>query len=261
MATLNRIGWGLWGLGVLGAWGGMAAALWDGGLQHPYGLASILPLDVLVSPAALVGVSALCVLCCVLFVAGWKRQRLATAWASVLLLYSHLELSVYPDNRNDGHGDILPGATLIFWVLFAWSTRGDRSERERAGLQAACGVVGAVYLWAAVSKLAASGPLWALKANLPLLIAERSLTGPEWVRAFREAVATSPALCIAMGTGALLIELCGPLFLWPRFRPAVALLLICMHAGVGVLMGYFYVEWWITLIGLTLITRVRTARS
>ena len=64
-----------------------------------------------------------------------------------------------------------------------------------------------------------------------------------------------------MATAALLVELSGPLFLWPRFRPWFALAAISMHMGVGLMMGYAYVEWWLTLLGLALLSRPTAARS
>ncbi len=241
-----RRGWVLLVLALLLGWGGTAATLSMRGLAHPMGLAA--HLGFLTTPAAVGGITLGMVLAGVLVITDRQRWRVAALWSAGLVLLGLLELSVYPDHRNDGHGDILPGAALLAWVIGA--RRGD----ARAGVDAACGAAAAAYLWAGVSKLQAGGLLWGHDGSLSLLIAERAVIGPAALRGLREAVAHSPALSAGMASAALLIELCGPLFLWPRLRRGFALAAVALHVGVAALMGYVYVEWCLTLLALVRLT-------
>ncbi len=134
------------------------------------------------------------------------------------------------------HGKILPAAVALALSL--------------SGVEAACGVVAATYVLAGVAKLTGAGVDFLHPDYLGTLLLERSFHQPEWLSTFRLAVAQSPLACSTMATFTLLAELGALLFLLPRYRLRVCLVLVAMHAGIYLTMGYIYVSWVAVLLGL-----------
>ena len=173
--------------------------------------------------------------------AGWAIVALfGVAWL--------IERASAESHQGVRHGSLLPVSALI-GALAAPRLTGRRSAELTQ--EAAWGAVAAIYTLAGLSKLFGSGLGWFAPSNLGLLILERAADAPAPLVGLRLAVAGSPALCVALATGALLAELGGALLLWPRARPFVALALVFTHVGIAALMGYVYASWAIVLIALT----------
>jgi hypothetical protein len=153
----------------------------------------------------------------------------------------------------EGHQGVRHGSLLPVSALIALLAAPHLTPRRSAALgqQAAWGAVAAVYTLAGLSKVLGSGLGWFSSSNLGLLILERAADAPEPLTSLRLAVAGSPALCVALATGALLAELGGVLLLWPKARPFVALALVFTHLGIAALMGYVYASWAVVLLALT----------
>jgi hypothetical protein len=135
----------------------------------------------------------------------------------------------------------LPGATLLAW----WIARRMRND----GVEAACGVVGACYALAAMSKVYTSGFAWASAGNIALQIATQAWLAPEPLRALRLAVASLPELCSFVGIATLFIEGGAILFVLPRARLPMAALIVAMHLGISALMGLHHYDWMFTALG------------
>lgn len=161
------------------------------------------------------------------------------------------------------HGKFLPtGVILAFWVVaLRGGPRAGRgaaaiasplptSSRGGEAIEAGCGVAAAIYLLAALAKVIGAGPRWFDPSYLGLLVLERSFGAPGPLEALRTALAGSAPACLALATGALLIEAGGVLLLWPRWRRPMAVLLVSLHLGIALAMGYVYVTWMVTVLGL-----------
>jgi hypothetical protein len=154
---------------------------------------------------------------------------------------------------------MLPGAALLAsWV--ARRTTSNIQERDRRGVEAACGIVGACYAVAVSSKLWTSGFGWASAGNIGMQIATEAYLAPEPLRSLRLAAAASPALCATVGTATLFIEGGTLLFVLPAARVPMCVLLVGMHLGISVLMGLHHYDWMFTAVGWALISSARQRR-
>jgi hypothetical protein len=145
------------------------------------------------------------------------------------------------------HGKLLPAAVLVAWIV-ALGRGGP--DRVRRAIEAACGVTAATYTLAALAKIGGAGAGWFDPNYLGLLVLERAVGAPAPLAALRLAVAQRPAACLALATGALLIEGAGVLFVWPPARRPVALALVALHVGIAACMGYVYATWALVVLAL-----------
>lgn len=136
-------------------------------------------------------------------------------------------------------------ACLLGWLI-------GRFAGEAAAWQAACGVMAGIYTLAGLSKLAETGWEWVRPQNHALLIAERSFGAPRPLRALRLAAARSPAVCRFVGLAGLIAELACAFYVFPEARMAVTVLVLGLHAGIVLLLGYVEPEWWLLMLGLSL---------
>ena len=127
--------------------------------------------------------------------------------------------------------------------------RGAR-DPHATGLEAMCGVAGAMYMIACWSKLQGSGLAWASATNLSTHITIHAYGGEPWLRPLRLAVADVPLLTGTFGVLTLLLEGGGFLFAVPRLRPFLAVGLVGLHAGIGLFMGLHHYDWMLTALAL-----------
>lgn len=189
-----------------------------------------------------------------------QTVRRPSPWAPLLLFgllaaYAGLEEGSAPRGlAGAGHGRVLAGASLL--ALGAGRLRAHRApDDDRAALELACGVVAALYVLAAVAKLRAGGLAWPWRANLPMLVYERSLVVDEPLASVRAWIAHHPSWCVAGGVAVLAAELSAAAFVLPRARFAVAGVLTAMHLSLGICVGYAYLDWVAGVWGLALWTR------
>ena len=180
----------------------------------------------------------------VAFVLG-KRPRLTGTLALVMLcVCAELEAAQLAGGAGVHHGKYLPMVVLLAWLV----SHGDAHPQRGHG--AACGVAGACYTLAGLSKLQAAGWSWGQDGSLALLIAERSVDAPATLQWIRGLLYQSPLLCAALASGTLLVELAGPLLILPAARRPYALILCALHVGIWVSLGFGYVLWVMVLLGL-----------
>jgi len=187
---------------------------------------------------------ALLALAALLFASGWPRLGGSAALA-LILLARRRQFAAWPAGTVERLGAYDPAAAALLGHLVVWMLApADRAET--LAWEAGSGVVAATYGLAALAKLREMGLGWADPRAHALLLIERS--GPGVIGALRAGVAHRPALIGALARLALLVELCGLLFVWPEARPAVALALLGLHAGFALLYGYWHPEWALVLL-------------
>lgn len=243
-------------LGAVVTWGGIA--LFTAEVHHAGnrdGLASWLPVDLLYGPGpAVVGG-----LAWVGLVAIAARQR-SNVWAPLVAFllvgaFATAQNAAWPDGEVVQHGKLLPATVLLLMAAARWRFRGDEARATETWVDLAAGAAGALYFWSAVSKLWASGIWWAWNSNLPLLVLERSygMYGGGLLQPLRAVAASHTALAVT-ALVVLIWEAAGALLVFPALRMRLAAGFTVMHLCIGVLMGYWYVEWWLNLWAIALLT-------
>lgn len=155
-------------------------------------------------------------------------------------------------------GKYVPAAAcLTGWLCasaLAMAAGWEAARADAAGWEAAAGVMAATYTLAALSKLRLTGWRWMAAPNQALLIAERAYSGPLWVRRARRAVSRSPRACRLVGVFGLAAELLFALFVFPELRVPLTVVVVALHFGIGVLLGYIELEWVMVMVGITVVT-------
>ena len=168
------------------------------------------------------------------------------------------EIAAWPGDIVVRLGKYAPSAACLLGWLVAYGVARGRgaslSHAEKWGFEAAAGVLASVYVLAGIAKLRESGWGWVRARQHALLIAERAYTGPGWVRGVRLWVARSRGLCALVGLAGLFIELGAVAYLWPDARPMVAVLVIGLHGGFKLLLGYSEPELIFLWVALTAVT-------
>ncbi|MCB9664978.1 MAG: hypothetical protein H6732_12760 [Alphaproteobacteria bacterium] len=88
-------------------------------------------------------------------------------------------------------------------------------------------------------------------------MAERLSGAPALVRPALEVLTRSPDLGAVLLGIALVVELGGAVFWWPRGRLPWAVAVTLMHAGIGLALGYVYAEWVLAIWALVVWTRLK----
>ncbi len=198
-----------------------------------------MPLEWLLAPGVAFGAVGLLALLAVL---GWAR---VTRWAyPAAVVVLHVLYATRHSLGKTSHGSHLVGLTLLAFAVAVVFFR-DESVRRRVGVGMALFFVGLSYLWAAVSKLVASGGDWSDGRHLVLWIAEKqvdllSRTGGDGLNVLQEMVLAAPWLGTVLLTVGVVSELCGPLIWWRQTRMWAAFLLIGMHIGILLTMNIFF---------------------
>lgn len=252
------------GLSLLATWGSLARSFGRAGLAYPHGLSALVDLSALSSGPAGWALGGLFVAATGAFVWGWRPVRAALALVALLALAAHLQSAQWaPDSHQANRAVVLPGAGLVAYALGSLlaARRGkSAAEAEAVGLDAACGVAAACYGIAGANKLLGSGFDWASEANLSMHMMVHSFGSAPGLGPLRQAVATTPWIASAAGTGTLLIECGFVLFVVPRLRRPLALAAVAMHLGIGVAMGLHHYDWMFFVLGLGLLSGPPEAR-
>jgi len=187
----------------------------------------------------------------------WRWYKNPLDYLGIFLLVFPISVWAWLDAfytyNGEHHGKILPMTVMIAMGLGGWLARWQGANPEaqaQMGQEAACGMVAATYSLAALAKLWGSGGQWFLPDALGMLILERSVGAPAGLAELRLMVASHPTVCSFFAVGSIFIEAAGILFLWAPARRPLAFLLLALHTGIAVLMGYVYLEWVCVVIGL-----------
>ena len=243
MGALTVTARGAIGLSLLASWVEPVAAVYRHGVPYPRGLVAWLG-TWSATPIPLLAASAVYLLGVVLLL-GNHRPRVGALLAFLMLAWaSHLQRCGW-EIGGITHGKLMGAGVLAAWVI---------GGRQR-GWEYGAAVIAACYTSAALSKLAAHGLAWGDGGSLALLIAERGMMVGAPLAEIREAASGRPWLCATLGRGALVIEAAGLAFLMPRWRLGYAAAVAAMHLGIGLLMGYWYLEWVALVGGIAVLTR------
>lgn len=239
-------------LAFLLAWAGPTVTL-RGALLHPEAAPLGLPITAVAAPAAWVPLSLVYAGAVVAWLLG-RRAGLAGAFAALLLGFAaHAQRTQLPDGLPLPHGITLPGAALVTYTVATLLRRRDDEAWE-----AVCGAVGACYTLAAASKLLAAGLAWAQGDHIALLLVERAAGAPGPLAALRTWSAGEPWLCTSIATATLILEGAGFLLVWPALRRPLAAILVVLHVGIFVWLGYFAVAWIPVLLAMIVWPRGRS---
>lgn len=245
-------------LSVLLAFGGiLQVTMFVEHAQNHHAWAEWLPVALLYGvPSAALGTVAL------LFATVLTVRRPDNAWAPLLaftlmLSFSAAQTASWPYEVEVQHGQVLPTAALLLITIARYRHPTDPVRSEAEWVEATAGAAAALYCWSALSKLWGSGLSWAWNLNLPLLMLERAYGSsngePSWV--FQQ-LSESPNLMVALASATWIMEGLGFLLLFPAWRARTAVLYTFMHLSIGLLMGYWYFEWWLILWALAWLTPV-----
>lgn len=167
---------------------------------------------------------------------------------SLTLFLSFVEEAFHPTTEDISQGKSMPFAAWMAYVIGSQLIKptAARPDAERNGRELAMGIVASGYMMAALSKLHMDGLSWFDGRSMALMIMERAEEYPGPIQWLRETVSQSPSFCTASMGLALVIEGLGFLYLLPKWRVRYAMATIFMHCSIGLLLGYFHVDWWAT---------------
>jgi hypothetical protein len=154
---------------------------------------------------------------------------------------------------SPARNSFVPGAALLAWVAGqAWVVElarssgrpaPDRQARQRAGEAGVLGVIAAIYVGSAISKLSAAGLGWADGQQVRALILWQDSPFPgAFTDMLRDRVVQSGAMSRALSVATLVVE--GGAFLLlarPSIRLLWSVLILGLHVGIIVLCGMLYV--------------------
>lgn len=225
-------------------------------IRNPWGLTRVLDLQPLLGTTSVLVVTAVLAWCAIQFARKGGSTLHAGLIFLILFLYARVEEALDPGVENVMHGKFLPGGAMIAWFIGAtWGRSRDPDGGVRRGLEMACGVAAALYLWAGLIKIVNSGFGWVHSVNLPLLVLERAYMTGGVRGALRVWFAEQTLLLDVFSGIVVLIECGGLLMLLPRWRMSFAMAATIMHLSIGTLMGYYYVEWQVANFGLAIWSR------
>ncbi len=214
-------------------------------LPFPTGLARVFNLALLTNPTVVWLSIALVTVSLVAWTfERWTAGSTLVAFA-LTVCFAHAEGSLLANAQSVTHGKMMPFAVLVAYEL----GRVAMPLRPHvAGIEAASGVVAGSYFLGGLAKLRAGGLSWVDGPALSLMAAERAegsvLAGLRW------AVASAPVVAGVMLALSLALELGALLFLWPRHRLIVAVLLLGMHLSIGLILSYFHFDWALTTVAV-----------
>ncbi len=164
----------------------------------------------------------------------------------LLLAAQRVEMAQWPDGVIVDLGRYMPtAAALTAWLVVTLLVGEGASPevRDAAAWEAACGVVGAAYFLAGVTKVHEAGWRWVRWSNVGLLLIERSTTGSRWQRRLRRWLSGRRGLVVAGATFALAAELAAPCFWIPECRLAFVVAATGLQASIWFVLGYAQPEW------------------
>lgn len=237
-------------VGLLFAWASLARVQRVEGVPHaPAALQWLGPLTHPVAAAAVTVVFALLL--------GWfvvrGGQATMVALAALLAAGAAVQGWQWPGDEGANGAVMLPGAALVAMAVARGMVPPER--RDRAGIDAAAGLVAACYLLAGVAKLGGSGWAWTSQANLGVHILAQGYGGLGELEPLRTWVAGSPVVCRALGVGTLVIELGAVAFLRPGLRAVWAIGALFLHVGISLLMGLHHYDWLFTVLAVAVGSR------
>ena len=235
------------------AWFDVSGVAYVRGIPYPHDLSSLIDLSWATGPLAFAVLTAFYAAALARFIAA-RDVRAATAAFALLALTAHIHEAQWPGSAGVRNGLGLPGGGLAAYLLAdrACVLFGRADQRERWSREAACGVAAAAYTLAAASKLIYGGPAWAGGANIAMYIASQAYMRSAALLPLRLWFPRHLALCGAFGVGTLIIEGSGLVFLWPRARPAYAVLACGLHLGIWLIMGLVHFDFLLMVVGLAL---------
>jgi hypothetical protein len=186
-------------------------------------------------------------------------QRIRPEWvagAILLVLFGirRLEIVQWHDDIVVRLGKYVPSAAcLLGWLVTSVLLQSTGKPREVAhalGWQAACGVYAGAHVLAAIAKVRQSGLVWVHPRYQALLVAERAFAGPKLIRSIRLGVARSKRASAVVGTMGFASECLAGLFVIPDARLVVIALVLLLHLGFMVLLGYFELEWIVVMLAV-----------
>lgn len=192
----------------------------------------------------------------VLFVLDIARVWVGIALFVAMLAIRRAEIVQWKGDIVVRLGKYVPtAACLLAWLVAqpALLFAGYAEEEARVlGWDAACGVMAGAYVLAGIAKLRESGVQWAESKYQALLVAERAFAGPAIVRSTRLAVARSRFASRIVGIAGLATEFLAIGLVVPVLRPIVVALVLVLHAGFVVLLGYAEYEWVVVIVSIVL---------
>ena len=184
---------------------------------------------------------------------GFSRCKTGWCYLAALVLLDVLGVCRY-SSGNMPHPTNIAGMTLLAIAvafLVFWKTE----ERIRYAYGLTCFFAGLGYTLSAACKWRSSGLAWIDGRNLWLWMIrwEHDLfakSGQFRISAIQEMVLEQEWLATCILASGLAIESVAILICVPRFRPFIAGALICMHAGIGIVMKIFF---WQNILILTMV--------
>lgn len=219
-------------------------------LPFPKGLTAWINLAPLTQPVARNSINALVGVLLVLWALRKGEVLIPVFVVALTFFLSFIEEAFHATTADVSQGKSMPFAAWIAYVIgskFVRPTAGY-PDPERNGREMAAGTVAAGYTMAALSKLARDGAGWLDGRSMALMIAERADEWPDPIHSIRVFFTHHPELCAAGMGLALVVELAGLAYMKREWRYMYAFATFLMHSGIRLLLGYFHMDWWSTMV-------------
>lgn len=153
-------------------------------------------------------------------------------------------------------GRYVPAGTAVAFHLLgrALAPTSDPLLADQFGWEAGCGALAATMGLNGVTKFTMGGTTWFTTTGLNLMLAERTVFGPPWLRRLRWWLASQPKATVALGMLGIVFEIAGLLFAVPALRLWVTAAVIATVLGIEVLLGYFEPEWTLIYPALAMVS-------
>lgn len=220
------------------------------------------------SPPVLVAVSAVVFAGLLSFALGRRPVLAGLLSLGAMALVAQWSMELF---GSSSHNAYFTAGMLLGWiggVLYARALAveaaappPDRAFEDELGEAGAVGIVAALYVGSAVTKLQHSGLAWAHADTLQsLILSQQGLADVAWVHAYRDYLVAHPSVTAVFSAATLVIE--GGAFMMlvgRRWRVAWSLLIFGLHANIIVLCTMPYIEpmVFVLLAGLPWPTRLR----
>jgi hypothetical protein len=227
----------------------------SGRIPFPSGIARVVDLGWVATEAGKLGLGAVVVLGAALFAfTSWEILGAALIFVGMGIATT-VGASMVPDATGFSHSGMLTAVTLAAYVVGFLSHRDlPLAERRRAAWEMTTAGVAACYMLAAISKLRSHGLAWGDGGSMAMLVEERRYYAVSVVSDLRGLLATHPAVLGVLGWYALLVELAAPAFMFASSRFYFLVAVCLMHEGIGLMMGYHYLDWIILDAAIFLLT-------
>jgi hypothetical protein len=227
----------------------------SGRIPFPSGIARLVELGWVATEPGKFGLGAVVMLGAALFAFTTWELLGATLIFFGIGIATTVGASMVSDASGFSHSGMLTTVTIAAYAIGLVQNRElPLQERRRAAWEMTTAGVAACYTLAAIAKLRSHGFGWGDGGSMSMLVEERRYYAVSAVSDLRGLMATHPMVLGILGWYAVAVELLAPAFMFPKTRFYFLVAVCLMHSGIGLLLGYHYLDWIILDSSIFLLT-------